>query len=360
MMRLRYQGQQLCVSKDSALFSGRLLRTGVFSLFLHFLLVLFLILSLNPVHKKDGLVIYRVTLQTFTPQDDSSPSATRLPIPAKTQIQKEKNEWKQEIKQREPVFEKKNLDLEIHSIAQTVTPKNPSEEPKKPAQRQEQEEAPIPLPIGELPSSNTDLSLKIENNLPILLSLSGPGEQYQDIVTGIGSGEGSSQGGYGRGGSGDETGPGQGGSGWGGRGDGTARGQEGFGWSGSGKEAGIGQGGSGRGGFEDGTGTGRGGFGGVGSGNYGVGLSHPRHAGNPKPTYPLEAREKGYKGEVLLRAEVLSNGHVGQIEVKRSSGYEILDQSALSTVKKWKFIPARKGGVAIPVWVNIPIKFELL
>ena len=73
----------------------------------------------------------------------------------------------------------------------------------------------------------------------------------------------------------------------------------------------------------------------------------------------MEAQEKGYKGEVLLRAEVLSNGYAGQIEVKRSSGYQILDRSGLLAVKKWKFIPAGRGGVAMPGWVNIPIKFEL-
>jgi periplasmic protein TonB len=88
-------------------------------------------------------------------------------------------------------------------------------------------------------------------------------------------------------------------------------------------------------------------------------VSHPKHGINPKPPYPLEARKKGYKGEVVLKLEVLSNGFVGQIEIKNSSGHKILDQSALSTVKKWKFIPARKEGVAIPAWVNIPIKFEL-
>ncbi len=86
---------------------------------------------------------------------------------------------------------------------------------------------------------------------------------------------------------------------------------------------------------------------------------YPRYAENPKPPYPQEAREKGYHGEVLLRVEVLSNGRVGQIEIKRSSGHEILDQSAFSTVKQWKFIPAKRGEDAIPLWVNIPIKFQL-
>lgn len=86
---------------------------------------------------------------------------------------------------------------------------------------------------------------------------------------------------------------------------------------------------------------------------------HPKYAENPKPLYPREARKKGWQGEVILRVEVLSSGLVGQVEVRKSSGHEILDRSALSAVKKWKFFPAKKGENAIPFWVNIPIKFQL-
>jgi protein TonB len=85
----------------------------------------------------------------------------------------------------------------------------------------------------------------------------------------------------------------------------------------------------------------------------------PRYAENPKPLYPQEARKRGYQGEVVLRVEVLSNGRVGQVEVKKSSGYKLLDQSALTAVKQWRFIPAKKGDNTIPIWVNIPIKFQL-
>jgi len=125
----------------------------------------------------------------------------------------------------------------------------------------------------------------------------------------------------------------------------------------------------------DGQGSGKGpGNGGPGNGGSGKGKgvfgkflyahgggngARPRYAENPKPIYPQEAREKGHEGEVVLRVEVLSNGKVGQIEVRKSSGYELLDHSALTTVKQWRFIPAKKGDVAIPLWVNIPIKFQL-
>ena len=85
----------------------------------------------------------------------------------------------------------------------------------------------------------------------------------------------------------------------------------------------------------------------------------PQYAENPKPIYPQEARRKGYEGEVILRVEVLPNGRVGQIEVKNSSGYELLDRSALATVIQWKFVPAKRGEKIIPLWVNIPVKFQL-
>jgi len=88
-------------------------------------------------------------------------------------------------------------------------------------------------------------------------------------------------------------------------------------------------------------------------------FAQPRYAENPRPLYPQEARKKGYEGEVLLKVEVLANGRVGRVELKKSSGYEILDRSALNAVKEWKFIPANKGNGSIPSWVNIPIKFQL-
>jgi TonB family protein len=86
---------------------------------------------------------------------------------------------------------------------------------------------------------------------------------------------------------------------------------------------------------------------------------HPRYLNNPKPIYPQEAKQRGYQGEVTLRVEVLGSGQVGQIEIRRSSGYEILDRSALATVKQWQFVPAKRGKESIPLWVNIPIKFRI-
>ena len=88
-------------------------------------------------------------------------------------------------------------------------------------------------------------------------------------------------------------------------------------------------------------------------------MARPRYAENPSPIYPPEAKKKGYEGEVLLKVEVLADGRVGQIELRRSSGHAVLDSSAFTAVKHWRFIPAKKGENPVSLWVNIPIKFQL-
>jgi len=88
-------------------------------------------------------------------------------------------------------------------------------------------------------------------------------------------------------------------------------------------------------------------------------LARPRYNRSPKPPYPRIARRRGYEGIVVLKVEILSNGRVGEVRVKRSSGHHILDRSALKTVKKWKFIPAKRGEDPIRIWAEIPIKFDL-
>jgi hypothetical protein len=56
--------------------------------------------------------------------------------------------------------------------------------------------------------------------------------------------------------------------------------------------------------------------------------------------------------------EAVSSGPVGQIRVKRSSGYGVLDHSAHTPVKQRKFIAAKKGEATILLWGNVPVKGE--
>jgi protein TonB len=88
-------------------------------------------------------------------------------------------------------------------------------------------------------------------------------------------------------------------------------------------------------------------------------IAYPLYKENEPPVYPEIARVRGYEGVVLVFAEVLPNGRVGEIKIRKSSGYAILDQSALQAVKPWKFEPAKKSGNPFTAWVELPIKFIL-
>jgi protein TonB len=80
---------------------------------------------------------------------------------------------------------------------------------------------------------------------------------------------------------------------------------------------------------------------------------------NPKPAYPLAARRRGIQGRVLISSLVRADGGCAEVRLDHSSGHPLLDQSALDAVRHWRFIPARRGGVAIDSWVEVPVSFRL-
>jgi protein TonB len=88
--------------------------------------------------------------------------------------------------------------------------------------------------------------------------------------------------------------------------------------------------------------------------------ARPDYGVNPKPPYPLIARRMGTQGIVLLRVQVRVDGTVAEVQIAQSSGSALLDDSALQTVRdSWRFIPARRDGVPVESWVEVPIRFVL-
>ena len=85
----------------------------------------------------------------------------------------------------------------------------------------------------------------------------------------------------------------------------------------------------------------------------------PKYKENPRPHYPNVARKRGYEGRTLLRVEVLANGKVGRIKIATSSGFDVLDQAALVSVRDWTFVPGTQNGKNMRQWVMVPIKFSL-
>jgi len=55
-------------------------------------------------------------------------------------------------------------------------------------------------------------------------------------------------------------------------------------------------------------------------------------------TYPPLARERGWQGTVLLGLHVESNGRLGNVRLERSSGYAVLDRSALNSLNRLGYL----------------------
>ena len=77
--------------------------------------------------------------------------------------------------------------------------------------------------------------------------------------------------------------------------------------------------------------------------NFSVSDSH-----NPSPEYPEMAVFLGYQGTAVIRIKVSAQGISKGVEILRSSGHKILDESAAKALKKCK-----------PLWEGVDFWLEL-
>lgn len=91
----------------------------------------------------------------------------------------------------------------------------------------------------------------------------------------------------------------------------------------------------------------------------GVYISAEYAATNVKPAYPAMSKRYGEQGTVVLRVLVNADGTAGEVKIKTTSGYPLLDESARTAVQRWRFRPATSDGKPIADWFLIPIPFKL-
>jgi protein TonB len=80
---------------------------------------------------------------------------------------------------------------------------------------------------------------------------------------------------------------------------------------------------------------------------------------NPAPDYPALSRRLGEQGKVLLHVQVTADGAAASVSLQASSGSSRLDEAALSAVKQWRFVPAKRGGQTVRASVVVPVSFSL-
>lgn len=80
---------------------------------------------------------------------------------------------------------------------------------------------------------------------------------------------------------------------------------------------------------------------------------------NPGPRYPYLSRRNHEEGTVLLKVLVTPGGKAGEVLLHKSSGFQRLDDAAMKTVRRWRFVPAQQAGKAVAAWVLVPVGFAI-
>lgn len=75
--------------------------------------------------------------------------------------------------------------------------------------------------------------------------------------------------------------------------------------------------------------------------------------------YPPLLRDAGIGGTVEVWFHIDEEGVVRETRVRTGSGYAALDEAALAVADIMKFTPAQNRDKVVPVWVQMPIKFEV-
>lgn len=77
------------------------------------------------------------------------------------------------------------------------------------------------------------------------------------------------------------------------------------------------------------------------------------------PKYPRLSLKMEEEGSVIVRVKLDKEGNIAEASVKSSSGYNRLDEAAISAVKAWKCHPAMRDNTAVEAYALQPFEFKL-
>ena len=75
--------------------------------------------------------------------------------------------------------------------------------------------------------------------------------------------------------------------------------------------------------------------------------------------YPALLRDAGIGGAPVMWLYIGTDGTVERTLVQESSGHEALDEAAATVAEAMRFTPAQNRDELVPVWVQIPIRFQV-
>ncbi|MGB3480195.1 MAG: energy transducer TonB [bacterium] len=85
----------------------------------------------------------------------------------------------------------------------------------------------------------------------------------------------------------------------------------------------------------------------------------PRPVFSAKPAYPEICRQAGIEGTTVVKMLIDIDGSVIDVKILKSSGNQLLDQSAIAAARKSTFTPAKQRDKLVRVWVSRSVRFQL-
>lgn len=82
-------------------------------------------------------------------------------------------------------------------------------------------------------------------------------------------------------------------------------------------------------------------------------LELKQYSGNQPPVYPMSARKEQRQGQVDLLYRVTKDGRIAEVQVAKSSGHPDLDEAAVKSIAKYKYVPGQEG------WARHPVIFAI-
>lgn len=76
------------------------------------------------------------------------------------------------------------------------------------------------------------------------------------------------------------------------------------------------------------------------------------------PKYPDQLKRDGVSGVVSVKCTIDEKGNVTEPTVVKTTN-EAFSAPAIDALSKWKFKPAKRGGVVVSIKITIPVQFNL-
>ena len=77
-------------------------------------------------------------------------------------------------------------------------------------------------------------------------------------------------------------------------------------------------------------------------------------------SYPKFAKRRNWQGKVLLSLRITSSGKIKNIQIDNSSGYNILDQAAINSMRKVGKLPQTASWLENDIELEIPVVYQLI